>query len=127
MLETIPAPQTYSNYFCDIDANGYWKENPFYFEVLYRNVRGTFPVPVVHCTYLIKADQIPKLTYLDGTIDFEFVIFSRSARNHGVQQYICNEEHFGYLFLPSNTSELGKIDLETEQAIFENLEVPLFR
>ena len=60
-------------------------------------MKGTFEVPVVHCTYLIKADCIKDLTYVDGSNDWEFVIFSRSARNNQIPQYICNKREFGVL------------------------------
>lgn len=125
MLETIPGPQAYSNFFCDVDALGYWKEDAFYYEIQKQRIRGTFEVPVVHCTYLIRADQIPKLTYLDDTGHHEFVIFSRSARQGGTAQYICNEEPFGYLFLPTPLPGLGDVDLESEKKIFSKLVLEL--
>ena len=55
---------------------------------------GAFAVPVVHVVYLIKSDYIKNLSYMDGTHEWEFIIFSRNARKNGIQQYICNEEDF---------------------------------
>jgi len=96
MLLSIPEyKDRYSNFFCDITETGYYKDHPDYLTILYRTMQGTFKVPVVHCTYLINADCIDKLTYVDETNDYEFVIFSRSARDHNVDQYICNEKQFG--------------------------------
>jgi len=97
-LRSIPEKDDpYSNYFYAINKDGYYKEHPNYWKILGREDRGTFLVPVVHCTYLIKSKYIDKLTYMDGTNDYEFIIFSRSARNNKVRQYICNEEEFGVL------------------------------
>ena len=87
----------YSNYFCDTTETGYYKDHPDYVKIHQHVLTGTFKVPVVHCTYLIKADCIDKLNYIDDTNDYEFVIFSRNARKNQVDQYICNEQNFGVL------------------------------
>ena len=99
MLRSIPdACDPYSNYFCDISPTGYWKSHPNYRKILYRQMVGTFQVPVVHCTYLIKTEFIDSLGYVDGTDDYEFVIFSRLARSNNIPQFICNEKEFGVLW-----------------------------
>jgi hypothetical protein len=98
MLKSIPNPRdSYSNYFCEIDKNGYYKAHPDYLPILNRKKVGTFEAPVVHCTYLIESKYIEKLGYIDGTKDYEFVIFSRGARKNQIKQYICNEKEFGSL------------------------------
>lgn len=96
MLRSIPEPNDpFSNYFCAIDDNGYYRDHPTYMKILDRKIIGTYKVPVVHCTYLIKAEYLDKLNYIDNSNDYEFVIFSRTARKNGVGQYICNEKEFG--------------------------------
>lgn len=96
LLYSIPEPKDeYCNFFYAVNEKGFYEEVPEYFKVLRREMIGTFKVAVVHCTYLIKADYIDKLNYLDDSNDYEFIIFSRNARNNGVDQYICNEEQFG--------------------------------
>lgn len=98
MLRAIPEENNpYSNFFCDVTENGYYKDHQLYWKILNQETVGTFKVPVVHCTYLIDAAVINKLRYLDETRDHEFVIFSRSARANDVEQYICNEDNFGTL------------------------------
>jgi len=97
MLRSIPQIDCYSNYFCAVDDRGYYKDHPLYMEILNRSTIGTFNVPVVHCTYLINSKYIDKLDYSDGSNDYEFVIFSRSARKNNIGQFICNEEKFGVL------------------------------
>lgn len=96
----LPIPEVgdrYSNYFCAIANNGYYMDHPDYYKIFSRQKVGTFKVPVVHCTYLIKNEYLDKLNYIDGTQDYEFVIFSRTARKNRVDQYICNEFEFGEL------------------------------
>ena len=98
MLKSVPEENdSYSNFFCDIDVNGYYKNHENYEKILERSLIGTFKVPVVHCTYLIKREYIKYLTYVDSMDDYEFVIFSKSARNNGISQFICNKEDFGIL------------------------------
>lgn len=98
MLTAIPEREDpYSNFFCDVTETGYYKDHPNYRLILDRNLMGTIKVPVVHCTYLIQTSYIDKLTYTDKTNDYEFVIFSRSARENNVDQYICNDREYGEL------------------------------
>lgn len=96
MLRAIPeANDSYSNFFCATTPNGYYKYHPDYMQILKREILGTFEVPVVHCTYLIKGEYLDKLNYIDNTQHHEFVIFSRFARNNKVGQYICNKSKYG--------------------------------
>ncbi|NGX37874.1 MAG: hypothetical protein K1000chlam2_01040 [Chlamydiae bacterium] len=96
ILRSIPEKSdSYSNYFCDYTEDGYYKTHHDYPYILYRLYIGCFKVPVVHCTYLIKSEYLDQLNYQDGTYDFEFVIFSRGAREKNIDQYICNEREFG--------------------------------
>lgn len=98
MLISIPEKNdAYSNFFCDVTESGYYKNHPKYLEILNREETGTFKVPVVHCTYLIKSEYLDILNYVDDTDHHEFVIFSKIARKNNIDQYICNEKNFGYL------------------------------
>lgn len=117
MLQAIPNKEDYySNFFCAVDELGYWKSSEEYLAILYGSKVGVFEVPLVHCTYLIQSRHIPELTYIDGTDDYEFVIFSRIARERGIQQYICNEKHFGYVLHPPED-----ITLEEEARLIDQI------
>lgn len=105
----------YSNYFADINENGFYKSSELYYKILYRQIKGTFRVPVVHCTYLIDSKYIPRLKYIDEKMTYEFVIFSNSARLSHVPQYICNEIDFGELLHPDDD-----VTLEEEALIVKN-------
>ena len=89
--------QFYSNYHAEIDAAGYYKDCDQYHWILNRHVRGVVEVPVVHCTYLVRADVIPELTYEDATGRHEYVVFSDSARKAGIPQYLDNRQVYGYV------------------------------
>lgn len=96
LLRSIPEPgDEYANFFYLATPNGYFKDHPDYYKILRGTMVGTFKVGVVHCTYLVKSDYLDKLNYLDGTDDFEFIVFSRNATNNNIDQYICNEQEYG--------------------------------
>ncbi len=98
MLASYPNDTgVYSNYFCGVNEWGYYQHHSDYYQILHRHKIGAFVVPLVHCTYLIKASYIDQLSYTDDTDDYEFVIFSRTARKNGVTQYICNVHDFGFI------------------------------
>ena len=101
LLKSVPLPNdTYANFWPKSEANGYCCNrfpgpSRLYYNIRTRQQIGTFKVDVVHCTYLIKAECLDQLSYVDGSSKHEFVIFSKSACDHGVDQYICNERDYG--------------------------------
>ncbi len=106
----------FCNFFTACDPYGYYEYTPDYSKILDRQKIGTFRVPVVHQTYLIKKEYIDDLNYLDESPYHEFVVFSRIAREKGIDQYICNEELFGtFLHYPDTYS------LEDEKEAFEDI------
>ena len=97
LLRSVQVGDCYSNYHAEVDANGYYQDCDQYWWILNRWVRGVIEVPVVHCTYLLRADILPHLTYQDGTSRHEYVVFSESARKAAIPQYIDNRQVYGYL------------------------------
>lgn len=99
LLRSIPENEHYyCNFFYDVKENGYYNDHPDYWKVIKNEWKGSFKVPVVHCTYLIKSEYLDKLNYLDDSKDHEFIVFSRNACKAGISQYICNLEEFGVQF-----------------------------
>ncbi|MBV8337057.1 MAG: hypothetical protein JO358_16800, partial [Alphaproteobacteria bacterium] len=89
--------QMYANYHARIDDWGYHRSCEEYDWILSQRIKGLCEVPVVHSTYLVRCDVIPKLTYDDGSDRHEYVIFSDSARKQGIPQYLDNREIYGCL------------------------------
>ncbi|XP_062337403.1 procollagen galactosyltransferase 2 [Osmerus eperlanus] len=97
----------YSNFWCGMTPQGYYKRTPEYIPIRKWKRQGCFPVPMVHSTYLLDLRRSasrslafhpphPLYTYpLDDIMAFAF-----SARQADVQMYLCNREHYGYLPLP---------------------------
>lgn len=122
LLKAIPEPgDIYSNFFGAVSSTGYYESHPQYMKILGEKQRGTFQVPVVHCTYLIRRDAIPQLSYIDGSADYEFVIFSREARKHHIPQYICNEKPFGSLLHFQNSPTLSEEKTRFEEILASDL------
>jgi hypothetical protein len=97
LLRSIDPTQFYSNFHAEVDATGYYKNCDQYYWILSRFVRGLVEVPVVHCTYLVRADVIPNLTYEDDSGRHEYVVLSDSARKAGIPQYMDNRQIYGYI------------------------------
>ncbi len=97
LLRSLGPGDVYSNYHAEIDANGYYEECDQYSWILNRCIRGVIELPVVHCSYLIRADVLDDLTYQDGSARHEYVIFSESARKQGIPQYLDNRQVYGYI------------------------------
>ena len=88
----------YSNFHYHCLQNGYFDLKDYaYNDIFDRKHIGIINVDVVHICYLIRADVIPYLTYLDDTIRNEYVIFSESARKNGIQQYLDNRKEYGLI------------------------------
>ena len=87
----------YSNFHHRVDENGYFLPSEAYGHILDRTAPGLHEVAVVHCTYLVRADAIPSLTYDDRSARYEYVIFSDSARRAGIAQILDTREVWGWL------------------------------
>lgn len=69
----------YSNFHPAVDANGYNVETPFYLKMVNQEIKGLIQVPVVHCTYFVRYDILPEMSYDDQSARYEYVIFSDNA------------------------------------------------
>jgi glycosyltransferase involved in cell wall biosynthesis len=125
LLRSLAPGRYYSNYHAEIDSNGYYANCDQYLWILHRWIRGVVEVPVVHTTYLIRADVIPDLTYEDTTNRHEYVVFSDSARKAGVLQYLDNRQVYGYIAFDEGSDqyvpgglELARSYLTTELDVY---------
>jgi hypothetical protein len=97
LLRSVLPDNLYSNYHADIDENGYFRDCERYHQALHQQISGVLEMPVVHCTYLVRADALRQLTYEDGSDRYEYVVFSSSARAAGIPQYLDNRTVYGYV------------------------------
>ena len=97
-----PEQIQYSNYHNIASGTGYYQDNPAYYTIWNGQVRGLIQCDVVHCTYLIRKDTFEHVRYMDGTNDYEYVIFSRTLHRMGIPQYLDNTALFGWLSTREN-------------------------
>lgn len=98
----------YSNFHANIDANGYLLDSPFYLPLVNREIRGHVQVPVIHCTYFIRYEVLPEMSYDDESYRYEYVIFSDTARKKAIPQYLDTTDVFGYVTFAENSTDLVK-------------------
>ncbi|TSK18109.1 Procollagen galactosyltransferase 1 [Bagarius yarrelli] len=113
--KTIVAPMmesraAYSNFWCGMTSQGYYKRTPDYMPIRKRQRRGCFPVPMVHSTFLLdlRKQASRALGFYPPHPDYtwafdDIIVFAFSARMAGVQMYVCNGETFGHAPVPLNT------------------------
>lgn len=94
----------YSNYHHMVDDYGSILNEPVYYQLLHRveGYKGIWDVDCVHCTYLIQRKYLDKLTYLEDSDRYEYMVFSASARKAKINQYLDNRKIYGILTLTEN-------------------------
>lgn len=110
--KTIVAPMlesrtAYSNFWCGMTSQGYYKRTPAYMPIRRKERRGCFAVPMVHSTYLLdlRKEASRQLAFYPPHPEYNWalddvIIFAYSARMSDVQMYICNKEIYGYFPVP---------------------------
>ncbi|XP_056328120.1 procollagen galactosyltransferase 2 [Danio aesculapii] len=109
----------YSNFWCGMTSQGYYKRTPHYIPIRTWKRTGCHPVPMIHSTMLIDLRRrsseslafYPVHHHYLWALD-DIMAFAFSARQGGVQMFICNREHYGYLPQP----------LEMKQTLEEEVE-----
>lgn len=83
-------------------------------------------MPVVHCTYLVRVDVIPSLTYQDDSERYEYLVFSDVARKRGITQYLDNRSIYGYILFDrgSEDEQAGQLhEVRRNFSFSENIRV----
>ncbi|XP_059200798.1 procollagen galactosyltransferase 2 [Centropristis striata] len=125
---TIAAPMLeskglFSNFWCGVTPEGYYRRTPEYIPIRKWKRQGCFAVPMVHSTFLLdlrrRASQAlafhPPHPHYPHHLD-DIMAFAFSTRQAGVQMYVCNKEHYGYLPVPLKQDET----LEAEEESFSH-------
>ncbi|KAM6902368.1 procollagen galactosyltransferase 2 [Xenentodon cancila] len=98
----------YSNFWCGITPQGYYRRTAEYFPTRHRQRLGCFPVPMVHSTLLLdlRKEGMKKLAFYPPHKDYswpydDIIVFAFSCRSAAIQMYLCNKERYGYLNVPA--------------------------
>ncbi|GAB1285537.1 Procollagen galactosyltransferase 2 [Apodemus speciosus] len=123
--KTIVAPMLesrglYSNFWCGITPQGFYKRTPDYLQIREWRRTGCFPVPMVHSTFLVdlRKEASDKLAFYPPHQDYtwtfdDIIVFAFSSRQAGIQMYLCNKEHYGYLPIPLKPHQTLQEDIES--------------
>ncbi|XP_069783798.1 procollagen galactosyltransferase 1-like [Narcine bancroftii] len=124
----LDSRSAYSNFWCGMTAEGYYKRTPAYPPIRKRDRLGCFPVVMVHSTMLIdlRKEASKQLAFYPPHPDYtwsfdDIIVFAFSCRQAGVQMYISNKEHFGFLQVPLKST--STMQDEVESFIHVQLEV----
>lgn len=116
----------YSNFWCGITPQGYYRRTPDYFPTLNRQRRGCFAVPMVYSTFLLnlRKEGVKKLAFYPPHPDYswtfdDIIVFAYSCLAAEVQIYLCNQVHFGYINVPTPPHQT----LEDERLNFVHLKL----
>uniref|UniRef100_A0A671XQU0 procollagen galactosyltransferase n=1 Tax=Sparus aurata TaxID=8175 RepID=A0A671XQU0_SPAAU len=104
MLESRAA---YSNFWCGMTSQGYYKRTPAYIPMRKFVRKGCFAVPMVHSTFLIdlRKEASRQLAFHPPHPEYswafdDIIVFAFSARMADVQMFVCNKETYGHLPVP---------------------------
>ncbi|XP_064416916.1 procollagen galactosyltransferase 1 [Latimeria chalumnae] len=116
MLESRAA---YSNFWCGMTSQGYYKRTPAYMPMRKRDRHGCLAVPMVHSTFLIDLRKEASLDlafyppHPDYTWAFDdIIVFAFSCKQAEIQMFVCNWETYGYLPVPlrSHSTLLDEVE-----------------
>ncbi|XP_032653782.1 inactive glycosyltransferase 25 family member 3 isoform X1 [Chelonoidis abingdonii] len=114
----------YSNFWCGITPQGYYRRTADYFPTKNRQRVGCFAVPMVYATFLLdlRKEGTSELTFHPPHPNYswpfdDIIVFAYSCQAAGVQIYVCNQERFGYINVPVKSHQT----LEDERINFVHL------
>ncbi|XP_062870204.1 probable inactive glycosyltransferase 25 family member 3 [Trichomycterus rosablanca] len=113
----LDSQSAYSNYWCGITPQGYYRRTAEYFPTRNRHRTGCYPVPMVHSTMLLdlRKEGTKKLAFHPPHPDYswpfdDIIVFAFSCRASEVQMYVCNKERYGYLNVPAKPHQTMEDD-----------------
>ncbi|CAK1588530.1 unnamed protein product [Parnassius mnemosyne] len=129
---TVVAPMLasdglYSNFWCGMTDQYYYKRTEDYKPIVNREKIGCFEVPMVHTAVLIslKHQASDLLTYnpkniknYNGPID-DIIAFALNAKNNGISLNICNDYPYGFVTVPLEDGD----DLRNDQEQLLNIKL----
>ncbi|XP_012929130.1 probable inactive glycosyltransferase 25 family member 3 isoform X1 [Heterocephalus glaber] len=114
----------YSNFWCGITPQGYYRRTADYFPTKNRQRRGCFRVPMVHSTFLVslRAEGTAQLAFYPPHPNYtwpfdDIIVFAYACEAAGVPVYVCNQHRYGYMNVAVGPHE----GLENEKVNFIHL------
>ncbi|XP_077694395.1 procollagen galactosyltransferase 1 isoform X3 [Eretmochelys imbricata] len=123
--KTVVAPMldsraAYSNFWCGMTSQGYYKRTPAYIPIRKRDRRGCFAVPMVHSTFLIdlRKEASQDLAFYPPHRDYtwsfdDIIVFAFACKQAEVQMFVCNKEVYGFLPVPLRAHSTMRDEVES--------------
>lgn len=92
----------YSNFANKVNDYGDVMDHPDYYPLLERSSPGIHEVELVHATYLIRRDVLSVISYQNGTMGWDYIIFASNLRRAGIPQLLDNRKVYGCMTLAEN-------------------------
>ncbi|XP_072544755.1 procollagen galactosyltransferase 2 [Salminus brasiliensis] len=110
----------YSNFWCGMTTQGYYKRTEEYVPIRNRKRTGCHAVPMIHSTMLLDLRRSASKTMAfypphhnyPWVLD-DIMVFSFSARQAGVQMFVCNREEYGFLPVPLRAQQTLEEEVES--------------
>ncbi|KAM9067583.1 inactive glycosyltransferase 25 family member 3 [Sarcophilus harrisii] len=114
----------YSNFWCGITPQGYYRRTTDYFPTKNRQRQGCFQVPMVHSAFLLalRGKGVDQLAFHPPHPNYtwpfdDIIVFAYSCQAAGVSVHVCNQHRFGYMNVPVKSHQ----GLEDEKINFVHL------
>ncbi|XP_050011238.1 inactive glycosyltransferase 25 family member 3 isoform X2 [Alexandromys fortis] len=114
----------YSNFWCGITPQGYYRRTAEYFPTKNRQRQGCFRVPMVHSTFLVslKTEESAQLAFYPPHPNYtwpfdDIIVFAYACQAAGVSVQVCNDHRYGYMNVAVKPHE----GLEEEKTNFIHL------
>ncbi|XP_052523306.1 inactive glycosyltransferase 25 family member 3 isoform X1 [Tympanuchus pallidicinctus] len=114
----------YSNFWCGITPQGFYRRTADYFPTKNRQRRGCFAVPMVYATFLIdlRKEETAQLAFYPPHPNYtwafdDIIVFAYSCQEAGAEVHVCNQQRFGYINVPVKAHQT----LEDERVNFVHL------
>ena len=105
----------YANFHDAVDDNYWFVSTDKYRKILSGELQGIFEVPLVHCTYLVRADVFEFIDYKLKPGDWEYKNFAASCKKFGISQFIDARKTYGYLTLSNDVESCESAMLKLEE------------
>ncbi|XP_027843955.2 glycosyltransferase 25 family member [Aphis gossypii] len=109
----------YSNFWCGMTENYYYKRTSDYAPIVEWKTKGCYQVPMIHSSVLIDL-RLQITNYLTfnhsllsnymGPVD-DIIIFAMSANFSGIPLHICNDEMYGFITIPLEKDSSLEMDI----------------
>ncbi|XP_066537938.1 procollagen galactosyltransferase 2 [Hoplias malabaricus] len=110
----------YSNFWCGMTTQGYYKRTEEYIPIRNWKRYGCHAVPMIHSTMLLDLRRSSSKALAFYPVHYNYpwalddiMVFSFSAQQSGVQMFVSNREHFGYLPVPLKVQQTLKEEVES--------------